>query len=167
MKKRSVRKPTVTLDISGKTMLKIPCRRWKTQEKIEFYRRQKQCSIVLPYCKGQAKSKILWLQFASGSKSKNKLCISLLWLDMCSGFLSEINKQMPFSKHSISVFEHIDFVKYLIAVEFMRPEKVVAAHPKSNGIVWTVKVVITAGTAIYACRTHRSGHERKQHFQCQ
>lgn len=54
---------------------------------------------------------------------------------MCSGFLSEINKQMPFSRHSISVFEHIDFVKYLIAVEFMRPEKVVAAHPKSNGIV--------------------------------
>ena len=54
---------------------------------------------------------------------------------MCNGFLTEINKQLPFTRHSIGAFEHIDFVKYLITVEFMRSEKVVVAHPKSNGIV--------------------------------
>ena len=54
---------------------------------------------------------------------------------MCNGFLTEINKQLPFARHSIGILKHINLVKHLIAVEFMRSEKVVIVYPKSNGIV--------------------------------
>ena len=54
---------------------------------------------------------------------------------MCNGFLTEINKQLPFARHNIGILKHINLVKHLIAVEFMQFEKVVIAYPKSNGIV--------------------------------
>jgi len=50
---------TVTLDSLGKTMQKRSADGEKLKNKLNFTIGKKQCSIVLPHCKGQAKSKIL------------------------------------------------------------------------------------------------------------
>ena len=74
--------------------------------------------------------------------------VSRLVLEVDNGLLSEVDKQLPFTRHISCTFKHIHFVKYFVVVVLVWTKEVIVSNPQSNVVVGTFVVVVAAGYTI-------------------
>ena len=55
---------------------------------------------------------------------------------------------MPFPRHVVWAFKHIDRVEYLIAVVLVRTQEVVVGDPERHVVVGTVVIIVTAADPV-------------------
>ena len=69
------------------------------------------------------------------------------------GLLTEIDHELPAGRHVRGVVEHIDMVKDIVAEGFVAAQEVVVGDPESNGVVGTLKIVVTAGITVRSVKS--------------
>ena len=80
--------------------------------------------------------------------------VSRLVLEVDNGLLSEVDKQLPFTRHISCTFKHIHFVKHFVVVVLVWTKEVVVSNPQSNVVVGTFVVVVAAGYTIGRTRDY-------------
>ena len=71
-----------------------------------------------------------------------------LFLQLEDGLLAEQDQELPFSRHVVCAFQHIDFIEYLIMVVLMRAQEVVVGDPECCVIVCTIIIIVTAADPV-------------------
>ena len=62
--------------------------------------------------------------------------------------MAEQDQELPFSRHVVCAFQHIDFIEYLIMVVLMRAQEVVVGDPECCVIVCTIIIIVTAADPV-------------------
>lgn len=71
-----------------------------------------------------------------------------LFLQLEDGLLAEQDQELPFSRHVVCAFQHIDFIEYLIMVVLMRAQEVVVGDPECHVIVCAVVIIVAAADPV-------------------
>lgn len=62
--------------------------------------------------------------------------------------LAEQDQELPFTRHVVCAYQHIDFIEYLIMVVLMRAQKVVVGDPECYVVVCAIIIIVAAADPI-------------------